>query len=329
MTTRNRRLPEALMAEPLEDLPLFSYQTTSSVSESETTAPLKSDSSLSAAINAWGEALEAQGRSIHTVKAFTGDLRLVGKFVGTGQPINQISTSDLKNFLDWMLNRRGVSCSPKTYARRITSIKAFYRWLVETGVLHEDSAAPIPQQSVISPLPDVLTLEEADAVVKTAGLLRKGSGPDARPYTLVKLLLDTGIKKGECLNIHLNHVDLNTVDGPILFIRYGSMNKRYKERKLELTSEWVEAYQEYFKKYKPTNQLFPWSPRRLEYLLEDIGKAAGMDKHLSFEMCRWTAALIDYINGLDHDRIRQKLGISKIQWREVGNKLHQLAEKNP
>ena len=316
------------MDEPLEDLPLFSYQTTSSVSESEATTPLKSDSSLSAAINAWGEALEAQGRSIHTVKAFTGDLRLVGKFVGTGQPINQISTSDLKNFLDWMLNRRGVSCSPKTYARRITSIKAFYRWLVETGVLQEDAAAPIAQQSVISPLPEVLTQEEVEAVVKSAELMRKGSAPDARPYTLLKLLLDTGIKKGECLNIHLNHIDLNAVDGPILFIRYGSVSKRYKERKIDLTADWIEAYQEYLKQYEPANQLFPWSPRRLEYLLEDIGKAAGVEKHLSFEMCRWTAVLIDYVNGLDHDRIRQKLGISKIQWREVGNKLHRLAEKN-
>ena len=328
MTTRSRRFQEALMDDPLEDLPLFSYQRTSSVPESETTAPLKSDSSLSAAINAWGEALEAQGRSIHTVKAFTGDLRLVGKFVGIGQPINQISTSDLKNFLDWMLNRRGVSCSPKTYARRITSIKAFYRWLVEMGILQEDTAAPIPQQSVISPLPEVLTQDEVDAVVKTAELMRKGSDPDARTYTLLKLLLDTGIKKGECLNIHRNHVDLNTVDGPILFVRYGSVSKRYKERKLALTSEWVDAYQEYIKQYQPANQLFPWSPRRLEYLLEDIGKAAGVDKHVSFEMCRWTAVLIDYLNGVDHDRIRQKLGISKIQWREVGNKLHRLAEKN-
>lgn len=316
------------MDEPLEDLPLFSYQTTSGVSGSEMPTSLKFDSSLSAAINAWGEALEAQGRSIHTVKAFTGDMRLVGKFVGTGQPINLISTSDLKNFLDWMLNRRGVSCSPKTYARRITSIKAFYRWLIETNILQEDSAAPIPQQSVISPLPEVLTEEEVAAVVKIAESMRTGSDPDARTYTLLKLLLDTGIKKGECLNIHLNHIDLNSVDGAILFIRYGSPSKRYKERKLELSPAWIEAYQEYIKQYEPANQLFPWSPRRLEYLLEDVGKAAGVDKHLSFEMCRWTAVLIDYLNGLDHDRIRQKLGISKIQWREVGNKLHRLAEQN-
>jgi hypothetical protein len=29
----------------------------------------------------------------------------------------------------------------------------------------------------------------------------------------------------------------------------------------------------------------------LEYLLEDIGKEAGLNKHLSFDMCRWTCAL--------------------------------------
>jgi integrase/recombinase XerD len=42
-------------------------------------------------------------------------------------------------------------------------------------------------------------------------------------------------------------------------------------------------------------------------------------------MCRWTSAIIDYQSGVDHEKIRQKLGISKIQWREVGNKLKKLA----
>jgi integrase/recombinase XerD len=42
-------------------------------------------------------------------------------------------------------------------------------------------------------------------------------------------------------------------------------------------------------------------------------------------MCRWTSALNDYRTGLDKDRIRQKIGISRIQWREVGNKLDRLA----
>jgi integrase/recombinase XerD len=41
-------------------------------------------------------------------------------------------------------------------------------------------------------------------------------------------------------------------------------------------------------------------------------------------MCRWTSALQDYVNNVEHDKIRQKLGISKIQWREISMKLRQL-----
>jgi integrase/recombinase XerD len=65
----------------------------------------------------------------------------------------------------------------------------------------------------------------------------------------------------------------------------------------------------------------------LEYLLEEIGEAAGLEKHISFDMCRWSSALNDYLNQVEKDTIRQKLGISKIQYREVGNKLQRLAEK--
>jgi site-specific recombinase XerD len=313
------------MNESMENLPLFSYEPGSPDPQTEIATRVHSDTSFRAAINAWGEALESDGRSIHTVKAFTGDMRLVAKFVGGGMAISTIGTHDLKNFLDWMLNKRNVPCSPKTYARRITSIKSFFRWLVETGILAENPASPIPQQSVLSPLPSVLSPSETEAVLKTADAMRRGEKSDARPYTLVNLLLATGIKKGECLGIHLNHVDVHSDEGAILFVRYSDVRKRYKERKLPLPPTWLPAYDEYLTQYKPRERLFPWSPRRLEYLLEEIGVTAKIDKHLSFDMCRWTSALNDYRDGKDKDFIRQKLGISKIQWREVGNKLHRLA----
>ncbi|TFH37802.1 MAG: hypothetical protein E4G99_01540, partial [Anaerolineales bacterium] len=287
------------MENGFEDLPLFSYGSIKQETQAERSPGLQSTSSLSAAIQIWGEALESEGRSIHTVKAFTGDLRLVGKYVGVGQPLDQISTNDLKKFLDWMLNRRGIACSPKTYARRITSIKSFYRWLNESGILIHDPAAAIPQQSVLSPLPEVLSSEEQLAALEFADNARRRDPRDARLYTLLRLLLDTSIKKGECLNIHLNHVDLKSVDGPILFVRYGEVSKRYKERKITLSTQWVEAYQEYLKQYEITDRVFPWSPRRLEYLLEEIGQMAGLEKHISFDMCRWSSALNDYVQGED------------------------------
>ncbi|OGO21059.1 MAG: hypothetical protein A2Z14_13640 [Chloroflexi bacterium RBG_16_48_8] len=313
------------MTDGSDELPLFSTVSGDQAPTKETRDRLRPDSSLSAAINAWGETLEKTGKSIHTVKAFTADLRLLAKYVGAGQDINAIGTHDLKNFLDWMLNKRNVSCSPKTYARRVTSIKAFFRWLQETNILLEDPATAVPQESVLSPLPEVLTSEEVHAVLEEADAMRFGEKPDARYYTLLSLLLHTGIKKSECLSIHLNHIDLYAPDGPVLFIRYSDVRKRYRERKLPLETSWISNYREYLTQFSLRDLLFPYSPRRLEYMLEDIGKAAQLKKHLSFNMCRWTSALKDYLAGMDKNKIRQKLGLSKIQWREVGNKLDRLA----
>jgi integrase/recombinase XerD len=279
------------------------------------------------AIRAWEMFLNDQGRSPYTVKAFMGDMQLLASFLPPDRTIGAITTSDLNKFLQWLQTGRGVPCSPKSLARRITSVKAFFRWLNRNGVIVVDPAEKVLQQSVISPLPFVLTEGEEEKVLAVAFAYNKAKKPDARPYTLLGLLLATGIKKGECLAIHLNHIDLEAPAGPMLFVRYPTLRNRYKERKIILPEEWVESYKEYLEQYKPGEQVFPWSPRRLEYLLEDLGKEAGLGKHLSFDMCRWTCALNDLRAEMETEKIRQKLGISKIQWREVGLKLRQLAEK--
>ena len=229
-------------------------------------------------------------------------------------PINQlaaITTEDLNRFFAWMEKERGIPCSPKTLSRRITSVKSFFRWLHQHGTLTLDPAEKVLQRSAISPLPQVLTDDEYEAVLLAADRQRREKKPDARSYTLVYLLLTTGIKKSECLGIHINHIDLDAKSGPHVFIRYASPANRYKERKIDLDEDWITAYKEYLTQYKPVDQVFPWSPRRLEYLLEDIGTEAGLAKHLSFDMCRWTCALRDYQAGIEPDKIRQKLGVSK------------------
>jgi integrase/recombinase XerD len=270
--------------------------------------------------------MKDQGRSPHTVKAFLSDVSLLAQFLPPDKAVGAIGTNDLNRFVKWLEKDRGVPCSPKSLARRITSFKSMFRWLHQFGVLTVDPAEKVAQRSAISPLPQVLTEEELQAALDAANRLRTGPKPDARPYALLSLLLLTGIKKSECLGININHIDLDSQGGPLVFIRYASPTNRYKERKLLLNEEWVKAYKEYVAQYGPTDQLFPWSPRRLEYLLEDIGEEAGLSKHLSFDMCRWTCALRDYRSGVEIDRIRQKLGISKIQWREINMKLRQLSE---
>ena len=290
-----------------------------------TSAHITPNTTLTPAILGWEIFLQDQGRSPHTVKAFLSDLRLLASYLPPDQTLGDISTNDLNQFLTWMQHDRGVPCSPKTLARRITSIKSFFRWLHGNGILLVDPAEKVVQKSVLSPTPTVLTPEEVQRVIDVAQQYRKAEKRDTRYFTLARLLLSTGIKKGECLNISPNHIELDAPEGPFLFVRYASPQNRYKERKITLPDDWVVAYHEYRAQYNLTDRLFPWSPRRLEYLLEDLSKESGLEKHLSFAMCRWTCALMDWISGMEPEKIRQKLGISKVQWREVRMKLQRLA----
>ncbi len=297
------------------------------MSDPSSTAHLSAQTALIPAINAWEIYLNDQGRSLNTIKAFLSDVRLLTNFLPPDRTLGAITTNDLNSFLNWLEKERGVPCSPKTLARRITALKSFFRWLQKGGALLVDPAEKVVQHSVISPLPEVLTETEVEAVMLASDRHRRKPKSDARPYALLALLLATGVKKSECLGIHLNHIDLEAPGGPLVFIRYASPANRYKERKIALPDDWIPVYEEYLSQYDPVDQLFPWSPRRLEYLLEDIGKEAGLTKHLSFDMCRWTSALLDTMNNIEPEKIRQKLGISKIQWREINMKLRQLSGK--
>ena len=255
------------------------------MSANSSTAHLTAQSPLPPAIRAWEMYLNDQGRSPNTVKAFLSDVRILTQFLPPDQALGAITTKDLNRYFEWMEKERPVPCSPKTLARRITSTKSFFRWLHQFGVLLVDPAEKVLQRSVMSPLPTVLSEEEVEAVLQAADRHRHERKADARPYALVYLLLATGIKKSECLGIHLNHIDLEAPDGPLVFIRYASPSNRYKERKIPLPEDWIPAYREYIAQYQPVDQLFPWSPRRLEYLLEDIGEEAALATSISPSTC--------------------------------------------
>lgn len=290
------------------------------------TAHITTATPLIPAITAWQYFLEDQGRSPHTVKAFIGDLNLLAEYLAPDQSLGSIHTNDLNNFLDYLQNGRGVPCSPKTLSRRITSIKSFFRWLAGSGVLLVDPAEKVVSKSVLSPLPVVLDANEIEVVLQAADQHRHGTKADARPYALVKLLLDTAIKKNETLALTSNHVEYKDLNLPFIFVRYTSPQHRYKERKIRISEDWVEAYHEYRQQYDLSEKLFPWSQRRLEYILEDLGKEASLPNQLSFLMCRWSSALAAYNSGRDLDKIRQDLGVSKIQFREIKMKLRRLAK---
>jgi integrase/recombinase XerD len=61
-------------------------------------------------------------------------------------------------------------------------------------------------------------------------------------------------------------------------------------------------------------------------VLTDVAKQAGLSGGLSFEMLRWTCAVRDYQARMDPERLRRKLGLSQMSWKETEPKIVRLAE---
>lgn len=289
-------------------------------------APLTARSSLAAAVSSFHNFMALQGFSENTVKAFAGDLRLLMKFIPPSSNISRISTYDLENYLAWLLTERGIPCSPKSFARRLTTLKVFFKWLYDTNIIATDPAAPIAHQPVTTPLPDILYDDEVERLLRYTRDLLWAPKPDARPYLLVSLILQTAIKKSECMALKLEHVDTSNPRQPVLYVRYPTARMRHKERKLMLTPQFVGTLRQYIAQYRPREFIFECTARNLEYVLTDAGQLAGIqNKSVSFEVMRWTAAVRDYRTGMPPEQLRRKLGLSKISWRETGHKIRQLA----
>jgi len=283
------------------------------------------NSSLAMAAGAYHDHMIRQGFSDHTVKAFGGDLRLLQKYFGGSATIGKLGTKELNDFLTWLLHYRGVPCSPKSYARRVTTLKSFFGWLASIKILPRDPAAPIIHARAKAPLPLFLTDNQVEKFLNAAEAKLKADKPDPRTYLLAHLVLQTGIKKSECVGIALRDIDRSGKE-PSILIRYGNPRMQHKERKLAFAAELLPVLDQYLEKYQPKEHLFECTPRNLEYVLADVSELAGLADQVSFEMLRWTSALRDYRDAMDHDHLRKKLGLSKITWRETSEKLAKIAE---
>lgn len=303
---------------PVRQLPLF---------PTDQEHVLSPKSTLSQAIPAFIAHLRKEGRSPHTLDAFESDLRLALEFFGDDVPLARFTTTHLNRFMEWIEHGRGVPCSRKTYARRVTTLKVFFKYLKSNHVLPSDPAEALLQRSGAAPLQPILSDDDIDRLLAHTARLRYAEKPDPRPDLLVRLLLDTGIKKSECMRLTPADVLRADADRPVLMIRHRSPDNVYKERKVALDPDWVVLLDEYLAVYRPTGPIFECTARNLEYVLHDVALAAGVAGSISFEIMRWTSAVRDYRRGMGLDQLREKMGLSRISWRETSEKIVQLASR--
>lgn len=288
---------------------------------------VRAATTLDGAAGAFLEHLLRAGKTENTRRSFASDLRLLAQFLGRGRPIGQIDGHDLLRFLTWLLEYRDEPCSAKSYARRVTTLKVFFAWLAAEGARPDDPALPLVHRRAVAPLPLVLTDGQVDALLGTAAAVRqRDHAPDPRPELVVRLLLDTGLKKGEL--VRLRTTDLQTDPAaPSLLVRYDAPRFRAKERRLPIDASVLPLIEAYRRRYEVGDDapLFGCTARNLEYVLADLVRDAALPDGTSFETLRWTMALRAWRSGMPPEALSARLGLSPITWAETAQKLGLLA----
>ena len=114
----------------------------------------------------------------------------------------------------------------KTLSRKVSAIGNYFRWLDAEKALARNPAYGIRAPRVTAPLSDMLYENECERLLA-------GASSDLRTYLLVLLLLETGIKKAELLDLRTANLDFSNNYQPELWVKHTG-KQIFKDRKLKL-----------------------------------------------------------------------------------------------
>jgi integrase/recombinase XerD len=159
-----------------------------------------------------------RGRSPRTLSSYRRDLVAYQAFIGSGT-LEGASSGDVAAYVAALRRVRSAS----TVARSLSTLRGFYRFLVEEGRSSADPTADLPGVAVADLLPKALSEEETDRLLGAV----VGTGPAIlRDRALLEVLYGTGARVSEVTGLNLGDVAeaLDTDALPLIRV-YGKGSK--------------------------------------------------------------------------------------------------------
>lgn len=249
--------------------------------------------------------------SAYTADDFTGDLKKLGGYT-EGKAVSRISVFDLQHWLQMLASPTGEQLQAKTVSRKVAAIKNYFQWLRNSGVLQADPTEHILTPRITSPLPTVLSETECQRLLVAASR-------DPRAYLLLLLLLETGLKKEELFLLQVQQFDFSDQYNPVVWIQHDG-KKAAKNRTLQLPVTIIPVFAAYQATYPIHDQLFPYTPRLIEYILTAMAVKAGITKKVTAQILRDTCAVRLLKRGIPIERVLKKLGLNPSTWEDAKEK---------
>lgn len=277
-----------------------------------------------------------RGLAANTLESYGRDLRQFVLYIRS-ERVTALETLDRNQILLYLdaLKKQGKSTA--TVSRSLASIRSFFRFLNREGELELDPAAQLDTPKVEKRLPNVLSLQEVEALLYCPDT----STPSGlRDRAMFEVLYATGIRVTELVSLNL--ADANLEAG---FIK--CLGKGNKERIVPLGSVAIKALQAYMSSGRPRlvrtkdmRSLFvnhhgrQLTRQGFWKLLKKYARDAGVDINITPHTLRHSFATHLLENGADLRSVQEMLGhadisttqiythVTKSRLREIYDKAH-------
>ena len=261
------------------------------------------------------------GLADNTRTAYLRDLRLLQKALGQ-KSSEELLTVSRRQLLAYLSQLKQAGRSPTTIARKLASIKAFYRFLTAERYIRRDPAEVLEAAQKGIHLPKFLSVQEVDELLEQPNL---GTLEGYRDKTMLETLYATGMRVSELVSVPVENVDLKM---QYLIV----MGKGSKERMLPLGRTALKYLERYLIVVRPQllhnkpdscKELFvtswggPLTRQRVNELLEGYAQSAGITKRVTPHMLRHSFATHLLNNGTDLRVVQELLGHADISTTQI------------
>lgn len=266
-----------------------------------------------------------KGLSENSILAYQLDVQKLKDFaIGIDKEATEIQSEDLKRFID-VLNELGLSA--RSQARILSGIKQFFYFLLLEDEMDYDPSELIEMPKIGSKLPEVLTIEEIDALIDAIDM-SKNEG--LRNKAILEMLYSCGLRVSELVNLRFSNMFLQ--EG---FIRV--LGKGNKERLVPISESVIDAIENYkseirdFQDIKPGNENCVFLNRRgakltrvmIFTIIKDLSNKIGLHKKISPHTFRHSFATHLIEGGANLRAIQEMLGHESITTTEIYTHLDQ------
>jgi site-specific recombinase XerD len=148
--------------------------------------------------------MRARGASAATLRAYTADLRQLGRWLSAaGIAPKDADTRTLRRYAAHLGTLR---YAPATAARKLSAVRGMYAWMHDRGAIARSPATLVPGPKRTRTLPATLSAAEVERLLDVPA----GSSPrDLRDRALIELLYGCGLRAAEACDLDVGDVRLD------------------------------------------------------------------------------------------------------------------------